>query len=271
MPRKISGAPRPFAGRERRYEAPKAKTSWDSVAPWYDEHLASAGTYQTDLLLPHMMRIVDPGARDVICDIGCGQGFFSRAFARSGARVIGVDASPRLIDAAKRQGGDTISYFTSSADSMRNVATASCTKAVIILALQNMERAQDVLVEASRILAPGGKLFIVLNHPAFRIPKESSWGWDEKERAQYRRVDGYYNEWKIKIQMHPGDAPHITTVSFHRPLQYYIKALRKAGFLVAGLEEWISNRKSQKGPRQVAEDKARKEIPLFMEIEAVKV
>ena len=55
------------------------------------------------------------------------------------------------------------------------------------------------------------------------------------------------------------------------PLQVYFKALKRAGFAVTGLEEWISNKKSEAGPRAKAEDKARKEIPLFMMIEATKL
>lgn len=37
-----------------------------------------------------------------------------------------------------------------------------------------------------------------------------------------------------------------------------------------GLEEWISDKKSQPGPRSESEDKARKESPLFLFIEAKK-
>ena len=59
----------------------------------------------------------------------------------------------------------------------------------------------------------------------------------------------------------------IKTVSFHRPLQYYIKLLSKNGFALTRLEEWISHKKSQKGPKQSIEDTARKEIPLFMALE----
>jgi hypothetical protein len=116
----------------------------------------------------------------------------------------------------------------------------------------------------------GGSLYIVLNHPAFRVPKESSWGWDEAEKKQYRRVDRYLSELKISIQMHPGDKPSQYTTSFHRPLQYYFKALYKAGFSVQLMEEWNSHKQSQKGPRAEAEDIARKEIPLFLCLVVVK-
>ena len=71
--------------------------------------------------------------------------------------------------------------------------------------------------------------------------------------------------------MHPGDKPDEMTISFHRPLQFYFKQLGKAGFGVTNMEEWSSNRLSQPGPRAEAENRARKEIPLFMCLEAEKI
>ncbi|MFM2357738.1 MAG: hypothetical protein RJA61_475, partial [Candidatus Parcubacteria bacterium] len=47
----------------------------------------------------------------------------------------------------------------------------------------------------------------------------------------------------------------------------YVKNLANAGFAVVRLEEWISHKKSEVGPRQKAEDKARIEFPLFMCLE----
>jgi hypothetical protein len=109
-----------------------------------------------------------------------------------------------------------------------------------------------------------------MNHPAFRVMKKSSWGWDEEKKIQYRRVEEYLSESKERIQMHPGDRPKEYTISFHRPLQYYFKSLNKSGFSVDKLEEWNSHKKSQPGPRAKAEDRARKEIPIFLFLEARK-
>jgi hypothetical protein len=69
-----------------------------------------------------------------------------------------------------------------------------------------------------------------------------------------------------KIDMTPGSASSVYTVSFHRPLQYFFKAFAKNGLSVTRLEEWISNRKSEKGPHQMAEDISRKEFPLFISL-----
>jgi hypothetical protein len=73
--------------------------------------------------------------------------------------------------------------------------------------------------------------------------------------------------------MTPGEKDYLKktfTVSFHRPLQSYFKAMTKSGFAATRLEEWISHKKSQTGPRSVEEDRMRKEIPMFVAIEARK-
>ena len=144
-------------------------------------------------------------------------------------------------------------------------------KIAFILAAQNIDNLQGAFKECGRVLKKGGKIFMVLNHPAFRIPKESGWGWDEEKKLQYRRVDSYLSEIRAKIQMHPGGNSNEFTYSFHRPLQLYFKFLSKNGFCVSRLEEWISHKKSQPGPRSIAEDIARKEFPLFLVLEAVKL
>ena len=114
-------------------------------------------------------------------------------------------------------------------------------------------------------------MYLVLNHPSFRIPKESSWGYDDEKDIQFRMVDKYLTESKIDIDMNPGETKNKKmTVSFHRPLQYYFKLLKNNGFCVGSLEEWISNKTSEVGPKKRAEDKSRKEFPLFMALECIK-
>ena len=246
-------------------------TSWGNVADWYDNLLSEDDTYQSKVILPNLMRLADPKKGETILDLACGQGFFSRALSESGAQVIGVDISKELIEKAKKEkekGNVGVEYFIAPSHELTMIAIATLDKIIIVLALQNIEKMKETLEECARVLKPGGKLFIVLNHPAFRIPKRSSWGYDEKENIQYRRIDGYLSEAKIQIVMNPGKPKSESTVSFHRPLQVYFKHLRNAGFAVTRLEEWDSHKRSQKGKRSDAEDTARKEIPLFLCLEA---
>jgi ubiquinone/menaquinone biosynthesis C-methylase UbiE len=247
----------------------KAKqTSWGSVAGWYDEHIeGSADSYQAKVIMPNILRILDPKPGMTIMDVACGQGYFSRAFAEKGASVIGYDISNELIELARKHPSKKIEYHATSSDSLSFVKDASVDEAVIILAIQNIENMAGTFAECARVLKSGGRLIIVINHPAFRIPGESSWQWDEKVGKQYRRLDAYMSEDQNKIDMTPGKSKSSDkrfTISFHRPLQSYFKALAKAGFAVTRLEEWISHKESQKGPRAVEEDRMRKEIPLFL-------
>jgi len=247
----------------------KAETSWGGVAEWYQQLLSAEGTYQKEVILPNLLRLLEIKKGEVVLDLACGPGFFTNEFYKQGAKTIGADIASELIKIAKKNSPQDIKYFVSSADKLSFLADKSVDKITVILSVQNIENVSEVFKECARALKSGGKLFLVMNHPLFRVPKESSWGWDEQNKIQYRRIDGYLSESKVKIQMRPGSQPEENTLTFHRPLQFYFKALQKTGFLVSRFEEWNSNKKSEPGPRASAENRARKEIPLFLFLEAV--
>ena len=247
-----------------------ASASWGSVASWYDKHLNEADTYHEKVILPNISRLIDAESGDHILDIACGQGFFTRALAKTGAMVEGVDVAEELIAIAKAQ-SPLIPYHVASAKNLGIFKDKTFNKALVSLSIQNIEHIEDMLKEASRILKSGGALHIVMNHPTFRIPKQSSWSYDDKSHVQYRRVDQYLSNSNTAIEMHPGFSDSPQTISFHRPLQFYFKALMKAGFVVSRLEEWISHKDSDSGPRAQAENNARKEIPLFLYLCATKL
>ncbi len=253
----------------------KPKTSWGGVAQWYNKLLEeSLDTYQGRVILPNLLRLVDPQPGETIIDIACGQGFFSRALAHTGAKVIGADISKELIALAKKKSPPNIEFHVAPGDKMSFIASGGADKVIVVLAIQNIENFADVFAECRRILKPSGRLHIVMNHPAFRIPEHTSWAWDEKTNSQYRRVDAYLSESRAKIDMRPSqkhsDKPSFT-ISFHRPLQAYMKALAKNGFAITKLEEWISHKKSSPGPRAQQENRIRKEIPLFLYLEATQL
>lgn len=247
----------------------KKDTSWEGVAGWYDKHLeGDSDTYQAQVILPNLTRLLSLSGKETVLDLACGQGFFARALAKDTKQMVGADLSPSLIAIAKEHTEVAVSYHISNAMNLRFAKDASFDIVYCVLALQNIERIAETLKEVRRVLKPDGRFIFVLNHPAFRIPKHSSWGFDEKTGVQYRRVDSYLSATKEKIDMTPSKKTNKEfTVSFHRSLQEYMKLLRASGFAITRLEEWISHRKSEKGPRAKAEDISRKEFPLFLAIE----
>lgn len=248
-------------------------TSWGGVGDWYDKHLQSGKTNHDTVVYPRLTRLLGKVKGKKILDLACGQGLFSHRLAHDGAHVTGIDLGRELIDIAKKEAlgnKNAPDFFVSPSHDLYMIKNAEMDIVIISLAIQNIEDVKGTLVECARVLKNGGRLFLVMNHPAFRIPKESSWGFDEKKDLQYRRLDSYLSEQKVKIDMTPGsEQDKKFTYSFHRPLQYYSKLLEKSDFLIKRIEEWESVKESEPGTRQKAENKARKEFPLFLCLEAV--
>ena len=245
-------------------------TSWEKSADWYDRILGERGSelYQA-VVIPGALRLLQPERGDLILDLGCGQGVFCRALAGAGARVTGVDAAPALIAKARQYPGrPPVRYFERDAAQLAGLGEFDAASA--ILSLQNMEHLDEVIAAASGVLRLGGRMLWVLNHPAFRIPRQSAWGYEEERKIQYRRVDAYAGTLGIPITMHPGRADSESTVSFHRSLHTLTAAGFRAGLRLSGLEEWYSHKESQPGPRARAENRARKEFPLFLALLWVK-
>ncbi len=165
-------------------------------------------------------------------------------------------------------------FLVLSAEKLTGIQDNRFDAGICILALQNIKNLSVAVSEMSRVLKPGGRLVLVLNHPTFRVPGVSAWGFDPEKSVQFRRIDGYMSEISQEVDMTQGEKDPKKkkyTWSFHHPLQVYFKAFNKSGLVVTRLEEWISHKTSDKGSRKIAEDKSRKEISLFMCLELRKI
>jgi len=247
-------------------------TSWQNVSNWYDKLVGSDGHYyHQHVVIPGLLRLLDLNTQSSLVDIGCGQGILSRSVPRL-SKYLGIDRSGSLIEAAKKINKNS-EYSFITKDATKPIVTAQpvFSHAAIVLALQNMEHPEGAIQNAASYLVPGGKLVIVLNHPAFRIPRQSGWGIDEKTKQQYRWMNRYASALKIPITMNPGQknlgSGEQITWSFHRSLQDYVQLLAAAGFVITGLEEWSSDKES-KGKAAKMENRSRKEFPLFLTLVA---
>jgi ubiquinone/menaquinone biosynthesis C-methylase UbiE len=241
------------------------------VAAWYDELVGESGSeYHREVVIPGTLRLLGLKAGDACLDVACGQGVLCRVLFGLGVRVTGVDAAEELIRLARQRSEAGIQYRVGDARDLSSLPAGAFAAVTCILAIQNIHPILPVFQSVQRVLAPGGRLVMVMMHPCFRGPKETAWGWDESRRVQYRRVDRYLLPRKAPIVTHPGSAPDQYTWTFHKPIEAYVKALRHAGLLIDAIEEWTSHKTTQAGPRAAAENASRKEIPLFMAVRAVK-
>ncbi len=242
-------------------------TSWEKVHDWYDDIVGAEGHYyHQHVILPHLLPLI--ASSKSLLDIGCGQGVLARHLPKS-ARYVGIDSSPSLIAIARKLCPQA-TFFVQDALQPFSLKDKDFSHAVMILALQNMADPIPVFENAARHLAPQGKLVLVLNHPCFRIPRQSSWAIDEKKQMQSRRIDRYMTPMEIPILTRPSQQEDSTSsVSYHLPLSSYSLALGKAGFCIERLDEWCSDKTSH-GKAARRENRARKEFPLFLCIVACK-
>jgi ubiquinone/menaquinone biosynthesis C-methylase UbiE len=248
------------------------KTDWDNVAQWYDNYLIGEDTYQAKVIAPNLLRMVAVKKGNTVLDVACGQGYFARQVAATGASVTGIDQSAVLINKANTTAGSLEKYIVGNAEKLGSYQLGSFDTIFSVLALENIKNAAAVLEGMNNLLKKNGKVVLVMLHPAFRIPQHADWGYDIKKEIQYRKVEKYLSEITIPIELMPfNGGKKITTTTFHRSLQWYMKTFRAAGFAISSLEEWNSHKKSAPGPRQKAEDAARKEIPMFLALELKKV
>ncbi|MGH2639063.1 MAG: class I SAM-dependent methyltransferase [Rhabdochlamydiaceae bacterium] len=237
-------------------------TSWESSHKWYDSIVGEKGHYYHEqIVLPNTLGLLKLQKGDSLLDLGCGQGVLARSLPQ-GIQYVGIDAAPSLIHSAKSKSKHP--FYVSDITKPLSIKEASFSHAAMILVTQNLEHVDAAFNNAATHLKPQGKFIIVMNHPCFRIPRQSSWGVDEPKKLQYRRVDLYMSSLKIPIQTNPGKQDKsATTWSFHHPLSYYFQRLSEAGFVIEIVEEWISDKKST-GGRAAMENRSRKEFPLFM-------
>lgn len=245
-------------------------TSWQNSAKIYHKSLGVTGDYfHQSVINPRTQLLLNLKSGDSLLDLACGQGVLARSLP-SGVRYLGVDIAESLIELAKKMNKNAKAEFLVRDVTKPLFIKEKFSHAVIMLALQNLKFPKEAIKNASDCLLPKGKLIVVINHPCFRIPRQSSWQVDEQNKIEYRRINRYLSPLEVPIKMEPskGEQGEITW-TYHFSLSDLSKMLSENGFLIEKIEEWVSEKESQ-GRASRMENRARAEFPMFLAISAVK-
>jgi ArsR family transcriptional regulator len=157
-----STAQRDIAGLERTLEArgEHSRSFFDSVGPEWD---ALRKVFHDDLLRARAIaHLVPPGL--TAADIGTGTGILAAELARLGLRVIGVDNSERMLDAARikldAEGLTDVELRNGEAHRLP-IADSEVDAAFAHMVLHYLPSPLEALHEMARIVKPGGTVVVV--------------------------------------------------------------------------------------------------------------
>lgn len=258
---------------ERKYSKKSSSRSWDPIADWYTGWVGAQGSeHHREVAIPTLMRLLQPRKGEKILDVGCGPGVLAPYVSRAGAHYTGVDASSKLIAFARKHHGAIGRFILGDATDSKLVTRLGRVEfdaATFLLSIQDIDPLDSVLRNAATTLRWGGRIVILMTHPCFRVPRQSGWGWDDKRRIRYRRIDHYLTPLDVPMKQY-GKGNSQATRSYHRPIQEYVDGLVDAGLLIDCIQEIPTHRTDPPGRYSRAERRANREIPLFLGLRAVK-
>jgi len=171
---------------------------------------------------PAIVDLVGDVAGRRILDAGCGAGPVSVALRDRGAVVSGFDRSAKMVELARQRLGDDVDLRVADITGPLPYPDGAFDDAVAALVLHYLEDWTAPLAELRRVLKPGGRLIVVVNHPILL-------------KMVHRETD-YFATTKWSDEYNFNGQKAVLTY-WHRPLHAMTDAFTAAGFRTAVISE----------------------------------
>jgi ubiquinone/menaquinone biosynthesis C-methylase UbiE len=197
-------------------------------AAHYDGFADSYDAENVDSLLnayynrPALVRLAGEVTGRQILDAGCGSGPITADLQARGAVMSGFDGSPAMIELARRRLGDDVPLHVADLGQPLPFADDAFDDVIASLVLHYLEDWSAPLAEIRRILKPGGRLILSVNHPfvhAVNYPTEDNFA-----------LRQYSEEFEFA-------GTKATLTFWNRPLHAMTDAFTAAGFRIAVVSE----------------------------------
>lgn len=158
-----------------------------------------------------------------VLDVGCGAGPLLKTLRERGAVVTGIEPSIKMLELArKRLGDDADLHQGGLGGEPLPFADDTFDDAIACLVLHYLEDWKAPLTELRRVLKPGGRLIVAVNHPF-------AYKWVYRD-ADYFQLREYSEEYTFSGQK-------ASLTYWHRPLHAMTEAFTEAGFRIAVVSE----------------------------------
>jgi SAM-dependent methyltransferase len=202
---------------------------WDGLSQWWAGGFTDGADMEyVEQVLPMVAQRLPESGLGV--DVGCGEGQVTRLMADGGLDAVGIDPFARQIERATDRGG----AFARADAVAIPVRDQTAAVVVSVLVIEHVEDMDTAIGEMARVLRPGGRLVLVLNHPLIQTPGS---GWIDDfvldPPEHYWRVGQYLNEVDSVEQVDKG----VFVRFHHRPLARYVNAAAANGLVIEEMVE----------------------------------
>lgn len=197
-------------------------------ADHYDAFAASYDAENASSLLneyyerPAMISLAGDVSGRRILDAGCGSGPLSAALRAKGAVMTAFDGSAKMVELARRRLGDEVTVTVADLAAPLPYADDEFDDVVASLVLHYIEDWAGTLAELRRVLKPGGRLILSVNHPLVRV---------------FFNPDEDYFATRSYSEQFDFAGRETTLTLWHRPLHAMTDAFTQAGFDIAAIAE----------------------------------
>lgn len=195
---------------------------YDSFAQSYSRANES-GLFNAHYERPAMIELAGDVHGRRVLDAGCGSGALSEALRARGAIVAGFDSSPAMLELARERLGEDADLQVADISLPLPFADGAFDDVVVSLVLHYLKDWTAPLSELRRVLKPGGRLLLSVNHPRILESSDPS--------ADYFSVTQYSDEYTFT------DGQSWELTFRHRPLHAMTDAFTEAGFRIAVISE----------------------------------
>lgn len=191
--------------------------------------------FRTQLTNPAILEALGPVSGMHILDAGCGEGYLARELTSRGGNVLGIDTSQRLIEAARSMASPRAAAPTFDVQDVTDLHLANNAFDLVVCnhLMNDLRDPTGPIAEFSRVLRPGGRLAVLMLHPCFYGDRASRRnGEDQMPGLAYFSPRVISQQFEVDGILSP-----VKVTSYHRPLEFYVKAFRDAGLWVIDLQE----------------------------------
>ena len=195
---------------------------YDTIARKYAEQNETS-LFNAYYERPAMLELVGDVEGRRVLDAGCGSGPLTEALQARGAVVSGFDASPAMVELARDRLGADADLRVADLSEPLPYADDTFDDVVVSLVLHYLKDWSGPLAELRRVLKPGGRLLLSVNHP--RILEASD------PEADYFAVTDFTDDYSFD------DGERWTLTYWHRPLHGMSDSFTEAGFQIEKISE----------------------------------